>query len=414
MAFKNLAIFKFWVIAYRDLGRNRRRTIFTLSAVALGLALLILVSGYIAGVIGGSVQNSIRLRTGHVQIRAESYDEARSSLLWADLVRDPDTILARASAMEQVEAAAPVLWAGTMLSTIDETVGLQLIGIDPESSVHDPIREGMVAGQFLASDERGGILIGRRLAEGMGIGVGQRVSLVVGQSEGQPVEGIFSVRGLFATGIPGYDEATVIMPLSQAQAFTGSGERASAIVIMLHQQEDAEAVASSLSGSGLVSLTWEEMHSVLLETVEAAMGFYYMMYGIVILVVAVIIMNTLLMAVFERTREMGILAALGMKSRQILLMVLFEAFTLALVGILVGIAMGTALVVYLGEVGIPIDESVGSVAGEVALGSTLYTSFVPGDIVGLSVAMLMVILLASLYPAWYAARLEPVRALHSL
>lgn len=408
-----MAFTKLWVIAYRDLGRNRRRTIFTLSAVALGLALLILLSGYIAGVIGGSVENGIRLRTGHVQIRAESYDEARASLLWADLVEDPESIAARANAMEQVKGASPVLWAGAMLSTIDETVGLQLVGIDPDSPVHDPIREGMVAGEYLAPDERGVILIGRRLAASMDIGVNQRVSLVVGQSEGLPEEAIFTVRGVFATGVPGYDETTVLMPLSQAQAFTGSGDRATAIIITLHREEDADAVAAALSSPGLKTLTWEEMNSALLNIVQSAMGFYYMMYGIVILVVAVIIMNTLLMAVFERTRELGILAALGMKSRQITLMVLLEASTLALVGILFGIALGSVIVIYLSKAGIPIGESVGSVAGDVALGSTLYTAFVPGEVIGLSVAMLVIILFVSLYPAWYASRLEPVTALHS-
>ena len=88
-----MAFSKLWVIAYRDLGRNRRRTILTLVAVALGLALLIFLSGYIAGVVEGSVQNSIRLRTGHVQIRAESFEEERMSLLWSDLLDGVDSIV---------------------------------------------------------------------------------------------------------------------------------------------------------------------------------------------------------------------------------------------------------------------------------------------------------------------------------
>lgn len=409
-----MAFTKLWVIAYRDLGRNRRRTILTLVAVALGLALLIFLSGYIAGVVEGSIQNSIRLRTGHVQIRAESYEEERMSLLWADLLDGVDSTMAQAGEMAQVKAAAPILWARGILSTINESVGMVVSGIDPASQVHDPIREGMVAGTYLSPDDRGAILIGKRLADDLGVGVGQRVSLAVSQSEGDPEEGIFEIKGLFATGVPVYDENTAFMPISQAQAFTGSGSRASAIVIMLHDQEDAPAVASRLSAAGIESLTWEDMHAVLLETIEAALGFYYLIYGIVILVVAVIIMNTLLMAIFERTREMGILAALGMKGRQIMLMVLLEAITLALVGILLGALIGVVLVTYVSGVGIPIGDSISTVADNIALGTTLYTKFVPGDVIGLSVAMLVIIVLVSLYPAWYAARLEPVVALRAL
>jgi ABC-type lipoprotein release transport system permease subunit len=111
---------------------------------------------------------------------------------------------------------------------------------------------------------------------------------------------------------------------------------------------------------------------------------------------------------------MGILAALGMKGRQIMLMVLLEATTLALVGILFGMLLGAGLVSYVANVGIPIGESISSVADGISLGTRLYTKFVPGDFIGLSMAMLIIILLVSLYPAWYAARLEPVQALRAL
>ena len=408
-----MALTKLWTIAFRDLGRNRRRSVFTLIAVALGLALVILMSGYIAGIVEGSLQNGIELKTGHVQLRSASYEESKLSLLWKDLLDDNETLLNQARGMSQVKAATPVLWSSGVLSTIHETVGLRVTGIDPASEIYNPIREGLVAGEFLTIDERGGILMGERLAGNMGIGVGRRVSLIVGHSDGRPEEGIFTIRGLFATGVPSYDENTVFLSLPQAQAITGAGERASAIVIMLNNQEDANEVAAALKNPGITTYTWEELNSLLLDTIQAAMGFYFIMYGIVILVVAVIIANTLLMAVFERIREMGILAALGMKGRQIMLMFLLEAGTLALMGIALGIMLGSAVVLYLSVAGIPIGD-LGNAAEGIAIGSTLYTKLVPGEILSLSAWTLLVILLAALYPAWFAARLEPVSALHSL
>jgi ABC-type antimicrobial peptide transport system permease subunit len=144
------------------------------------------------------------------------------------------------------------------------------------------------------------------------------------------------------------------------------------------------------------------------------MGFYYIIYFIVILVVAVLIANTLLMSVFERTREMGILAALGMKGRQVMLMFLFEATILALAGIAVGQVLGFAVVTYLSRVGLSLSEDAMASVEGLAYGSTLYAEFAPDQAVVLSLFMFVVVILVSLYPAWYAARLDPIKALHTL
>ena len=409
-----MTLSKLWVIAYRDLGRNRRRSGLTLTSVALGLALLIFMSGMVNGVWQSALQDSIRLQTGHVQLRAASYEEQKLSLLRGDLLDNTDDLLARANQMSEVEFATPVLWAGGVLSTIHESTNLKVSGIDPTSPLHDPIRKGLVAGEFLTPDSRGEILMSRSLAKGMGIGVGNRVSLAVGNPEGQPDEGIFTIRGLFDTGFPSYDDNTVFMPLSQAQAFTRAGDRSSAIVIMLHDQDDADKVAAALQSPGISALTWEDLNEIFLEAMKTGIVFYYIMYGIVILIVAVIIANTLLMAVFERTREMGILAALGMKRQQIMVLFLFEAAILALVGIVIGIVLGSLGVAYLANVGIDIGTAAAQSVEGIVFGTTMTGKFVPGEVISLSLWMLGIILLVSLYPAWYAARLEPVKALHTL
>ncbi len=409
MAFK-----KIWVIAYRDLGRNRRRSGLTMLAVVLGLALLILMSGFIAGVIDGMISDSILLNSGHVQVRAESYEVEKASLEWKDLLDNSDELLASAAGIEGVKAVAPVLWASGFLNTADELIGVSVTGIDPDSSFHDPIRQGMVAGEYLAVEDRDGVLIGKKLAEELGISAGSKISLLVGTSDGETDEGIFTVRGVFATGVVLYDGGTVYMPLPKAQAFTNTGDRISAVILLTEDAETADQVAAALRGPGRKVVTWKDMNALILQAMEQGMAFYYLMYGIVILIVAVIITNTLLMSVFERTRELGILAALGMKGRQIMTMVLLEAGTLALLGVIGGIILGSLVVWYLSINGIPIGDDIAGMVQGFAYPSVFFAKFAPGDVFGLSLAMLVIVLLAALYPARFAARLEPVEALHAL
>ena len=406
---------RLWKIAIRDLGRNKRRSGLTLLAVALGLALLIVTSGLMAGAIQDSIENNIRVQSGHVQIRDESYDEDKASLKWEDLVENPQEQAARAQALPQVRVATPVLWASGILATREESVGVRVFGIDPLSETTVPFREGLVAGQFLAPDDRTGILIGKRLADSLGLTAGHDVSLLVNTSEEQPDEAVFTIRGLYDTGIPAYDETTIFLPLAKAQAIARTPDRASAIVMLLHDQDEADAVAAALQAPGLELFTWFDLNQVVLQAVEMSKGILYLMYLVVLAVVAVVIANTLLMSVFERTREMGILAALGMKGRQIMAMFVMEAATLAVLGIILGILLGSLGVYYLATEGWYLGEAAaGATSAEVAYGETLYARFSVSDTIALSLAGLAITLLASLYPAWFAARMEPIDALRAM
>lgn len=409
-----MALKKFWVIAYRDLVRNRRRSMLTLLAVALGMMVLIMMSSLITGIVAEGLRENIRLNTGHLQVRRDTYELEKMSLLSRDLLQEPDALASQIETHSEVQSAAPVLWSSGVLSTVRESTGLQVTGIDPTDGFHAPIRDSMVAGSYLNPDDRGLILLGKRLADNMNISVGQRVSLTMGNANGQVEEDLFTVAGLFSTGIINYDQNTVIMPLAQVQAFTNVGNRASSIIVMLNNRDDTAQIAAALQGPGLQVLTWEDLNALVLTLMETANSFYYILYMIVILVVAVLIANTLLMSVFERTREMGILASLGMKGRQIMLMIFFEAVILALIGVAAGMVLGTAVVAYLARVGIEFSaDAMGAVQG-FALGSTIYPTFAPGEAVTLSILMFLIVSLVSIYPAWYAARLEPVKALHAL
>jgi ABC-type lipoprotein release transport system permease subunit len=406
-------MFSLWRIAIRDLGRNKRRSALTLIAVMMGLAMLIVLHGFEMGAIEGSIENNIRVQSGHVQMRGESYDEDKVSLKWEDLLQDPLALATQAQMLEDVRGAAPVLWASGIVATVEESVGVRVFGIDPPSEMAAPFREGLVAGAFLAPDDRSGVLISRRLAKSLGLTVGDDVSLLINTSDDQPDEATFEIRGLYDTGTPAFDEATIFLPLAKAQAFTRVGERASAVVVLLHDQEDADAVAAALRAPGLDVVTWRDLNRLIIQATESSMGILYLMYLVVLAIVAVVVANTLLMSVFERTREMGILAALGMKGRQIMAMFMIESATLGAIGVILGVLLGSLGVYYLATVGIHLGDMANVASADFAYGETMYASFQWADTAVLSVVCFIILLLASLYPAWFATRKEPIDALRT-
>ncbi len=407
-------MFKLWKIALRDLLRNRRRSLLTLLAVVIGVSLLLFTSSFYQGIFDGSLDMSISLQTSHLQVRAPSYDADKLSLEWKDLLNDPQGLTRQIQAIPGVQAATPVLWSSGMLLSGEQSAGVQINGVEPQSAIMAPIRQVVVAGQMIGADDRSGILIGKTLADNLGVGVGQDVVLVTSTSNQTTDQATFTIRGLFDTGVSQYDAATVYLPLAKAQAFSAAGDRASAIRVLLTNKDNADAFAAAFRSPNLSVLTWQDLNKLLLDSVGASVIFMRLLSLIVLGMVAVVIANTLLMSAFERTREMGILAALGMKGRQILSMFLLEAGILGVVGVLLGLALGGGIVLYYSRVGIDIGQAVmqAKASNMITYGRLLYTHLTAAQAAELSLSALVITLVVSLYPAWFAAHREPVQALH--
>jgi ABC-type lipoprotein release transport system permease subunit len=403
---------RLWRIAIRDVIRNKRRSGLTLIAIALGLALVIALHSFEMGAMEGSIDNNIRVQSAHIQVRADTYEQDKVSLKWEDLLEDPQAVVNQAISLEEVQSAAPVLWAGGILTTIDDSSGVRVIGIEPSAGTSATYREGLV-GDFLDPDDRNGILISKRLAKNFNLAIGDDVSLLINTSGEEPDEATFTVRGLFDTGIPAFDELTVFLPITKAQAFSRVGDRASAVMILLHDQEIVDTVAPKLEAPGLKTITWRDLNQIMLQARESSMAILYLFYLIILAIVAVVVANTLLMSVFERTREMGILAALGLKGRQIMTMFLMESAILGSLGAVVGVALGSLATYYLATEGIHIGAYTDQISSELAYAETMYASFQWGATAILAFVCWAITMLASLYPAWFATRKEPIDALRA-
>ena len=233
-------------LAYRNIWRNKTRSLLSALAVGIGMALLLLMVSVLEGEMSGALQNTIRLQSGHLQVRPASYEENKISLKWEDLIENPEQVAAKITTLPQVTIATPRLSASAILTLSDESKGVQILGIEPDSAANQPFRDGMLSGEFIKANDREGILIGNVLAEKLNLKVSDKVNLLVTTSNGDVNEQPFTVRGIFTTRTPGYDESTIFMPLAKAQAITATENHASTIFVLLKNSDDAEAVAQAL------------------------------------------------------------------------------------------------------------------------------------------------------------------------
>lgn len=397
-------------MAYRNLLRHRRRSALSALALAVALALLLFMAAFFKGEMRSSLENTLRLNSGHLQVRDADYDPDKFSVAWEYLIENPYQIADQIAALGPVKLATPRLFASGIVSAGSDSAGVQIMGVDPASEANAPYRDGLVAGEFLSADDRSGILIGYPLAESMGLRVGSQLSLLVNTSEGQVDEQNFIVRGIFSTGSSTYDKGIVLLPLAKAQAFSGAGDRASILFVMLHDREQADAVAAAITGPAYQVVTWQKMNELLVLINDFSNTYLTILNLIILGVTVTVIVNTMLMAIFERTREIGILAALGMKGRQIVLLFLAEAALLALGGVAAGLLAGWALSAYFGSVGIYFGDI--GVSG-MMMGDRMYPYLMLEDVIRLTLMAFLVTLLASYYPAQIGSRMEPVEALRA-
>lgn len=399
-------------LAFRNLGRHRRRSFFSALAMGMALGLLLMMASILKGEYGDAIDLAIRLQSGHLQLRTASYDEVKTSLKWEDLIENPELVAAQVASIGPVAVATPRLYASGFVTTRNESDGVRVIGIDPLSAANDPYRTGIRQGEFLTPDDREGLLIGLALANRLGLSAGDRVSLSVNTSNGDVDEQSFTVRGIYSTGTSGFDGFTVLLPLAKAQAITRAENRASTIFILLKDTSQTEAVIAALQAPGYQLLTWQKMNELVVQTEELSASYMVFFYLIVLGIAATVIVNTQIMSVYERTREIGILSAIGMRGRRVLAIFLTESGLLALGGILLGLAIGGAVVAYFSRYGLPLDVENFGITG-MLFRDKIYAWLTVEDTVRLTLLTFLITLLAGLYPAMLASRMEPVAALRA-
>jgi ABC-type lipoprotein release transport system permease subunit len=406
---------KYLKMAWRNMWCNWRRTGIAVVAIALGLLLLVFMDGLYGGYDEAVFSNAVRLYGGNLQSHAPGFRDRAHRLPLLPLV-DPDQVVQAAIAHPEVLLASKRIRTTGMLKERDEIYPVTITGIQP--SVEAPISliaENIVAGRFLQDDDEDMILIGVGMAEELGVGVGDRI-ILAGKSKNESIrQRTMTIAGLFNLGLPDAEKGLVFISLSEAGSLFNLRDQATEVAIALYTVGIEDQVIGELQSS----LADYEVDSWLTLNPEFAqvMDLSVMattFFGLIVVAMACIgILNLMLMAVYERTREMGVLAALGLKGRQVMGLFLLEGALIGAVGAVVGCTLGWLAMLAFNLSG-GYDMSSFTSAGEIyaLMGDAFYATIDPLSIVQLGLILVLMAVLASLIPAWQASRKEPAEALH--
>ncbi len=403
----------FWQMAWRNVWRYRRRSLLTVMTIALGLAFNILMRGIGDGFHEQMVDNSVRAGIGHIEIHRSGYQHDPGLLKTLPDVQTLERVVPRTPHLRG--HSFRVLGDG-LASTAENSAGVSIVGIVPrdERSV-TAIDRAVIAGKFLEDDMQRPILIGERLSQSLGARLNEKVVLMVQAADGSMGAQLFRVAGIFRSGSPDLDRGVVYLLLKDAQSlFSLPGGLTEAAILLDSSESVTEAQAfltTQLAGAPVEILPWYVVEPFLRQFIELDDAFSYIIVLILFVVISVGILNTVMMSVFERVREFGVMMALGVKPRQVVRLVVQEAVALALLGVLVGALLGSVSTTAFAYSGIDLS---GYAAGASALGITttvIHPVLTARNLIVSDLSVVVVVLVVALYPAIKAAGLKPVEAI---
>jgi ABC-type lipoprotein release transport system permease subunit len=403
-------------VAWRNLWRQRRRTLITSSSIAFAILLSTIMTGIGDATYGEMIDLAARLGVGHVAIQNPEYQETptlsrnvgRAGALQRAALEDP-----------HVHKAVRRITGNVMLASSTRSTGAGFIAFDP--AVEDvstlSLLESVVEGELFGAGGKPGIIVGVKLAEKLGGGIGRRVVLTFTDKNGDIVQEAVRITGLIETGAPTADAGLALLPLALLEETLGYGpEETLQVALFLDDQRRSEAVAKRLRqrlGGDVATLAWSEVNPELAGFIAMKMGGTLFMEVLILILVGAGIFNTIFMSVMERLREFGVLLALGFTPRRLFGMVMWESLWLAGVGLVAGLGLTAGPYLYLNRVGIDLaalDMGSAEVSG-VALGNVMRVAIYPEHFAWILVAATAATLLAGVYPAWRAGRVDPVESI---
>jgi ABC-type lipoprotein release transport system permease subunit len=406
-------------IAWRNLWRNRRRTALTAGGIGFAVMLLAFAIAQQIGSYAIMIDNATSLLAGHLQIQRAGYrDDPR---IEATFARSSE-LRAAIEALPGVDAATERVEAYMLASVGERSFAAELVGVDPRrEGALSTLPELVSAGAFLGAGGSGvapddvELYAGEALAKNLGVEVGGEVVLLGTDSTGGVAALVTRLVGTFATGQPDVDRALMLAPIDAVRAAFGLGDEAHAIAVRGEDVADTDVLVREIGmrvpGESVV-LPWSTLVPELAQTIDLDRVSSRIFYGLLVLLVTFSVVNSFVMLVFERTREFGVLLAIGMRPWRIIGMLQLEALWLALLGAAIGVAIAVPIVAWVAAVGLPLGDA-GEMLSRFHMPDRVYTALDVRAFLEPSLVMLAATAVAALLPSLRVRRLVPVEALRA-
>lgn len=406
-------------MAVRNLTRNTRRSFLSALSLVIALTMIVFAQGFIRGMLDMTADNTARFKTGHLRIASEEYLRQERLVPLSEAVNTGPELDAILGELPGVAAKGERIRFGVLLNHSDNSVPAMGLAVQPEPErgifrVHTAISEG----EYLsgAGDE---VVMGIGLAEKLGIGVGDTLVVITQTAYGSPTGANLVVKGLVNSGVPQIDGTHFFMTLESAQDMLDMYGQASEVIIMLDDRSQADAISASLQKrldeAGFEDVVARPLSAdPIISYFSMAEAIYFFIYLIILLVASTAIVNTMLMVVFERTREIGMMKALGMKNRSVISVLVFESGFIGLLGSIAGVLLGSLVVVLLSGQGIDFSGALGGEGNPTLMSGLIYPQLTLGAVVGSFVLGMLLALIVGFVATRRASKLSPAEALRTI
>jgi len=397
------------VLAWRNLWRYPRRTTIILLAITMGVWSMLSFSAFMRGMMEQQINNAIANLVGHISIHTPGY---RDDPVIDHNMPPPNDKLLKLLNGENIKGWATRVRVPAVVNSERDSMGVTLLGIGPaQEKGLSFIADAVTEGRYLKDIDDKGIILGRKLVERLETRLGKRVVLMTQNHANEIAERGFRIVGIFDAKTEDIETQFVFVGRQIAQKMLGMQNNISELAILTQDRDELDNLLQNLRAAApaLDIQPWQIMTPLVKAMANVFEGFLLVWYFVVFIAMAFGLVNTLLMAVFERTREIGLFQALGMKPRWIVGQVLFESLFLLAIGLIVGNLISWATLVLTAE---GLDFSRYAAGYEmIGLSSLIYPVLKISDVVTANVLIIVLGIVASLYPAWRAARYVPVEAI---
>jgi len=402
-------------LAWKNIWRNRRRTIITLSAVAFSVMLIQVQQNLSHGVYSSMIDSGVRAGSGHLAIYRQGYLDSRDEEL---TFKDHD-LVAQIAAIDGVEQALPRLYIPALAQSSRESRGILLIGVDPqrEKQINPFLRHLADEDMISAGDSRDAV-IGYRLLNELQLKTGQKLVVTAQHRDGTLHSELLRVKGVVRSGMKGIDSSLIMVGRNRASLLSGDTGAIHELGIILKGTADSamvqKKVAKLVQGESEVEVvTWEQAMPNLANAIKLDYASGNFIFMIILLIVTIGVVNTLLMSVMERMREFGLILALGSKPSTLRLLICLEALVLGTLSAGIGTILGSLGTWYLVDVGLNLANFVPDTLefGGVVFDPIMRASWNPTWMFKIALYVVGLTIVAALYPAIKAGRITPVEGM---